>query len=155
MRTVDQSSLAERISVEIISSEDLDEETAAEAQMYSVQVVNASPTAISIKIKFEHPEAISTSKKDPTIVQVKARFSDFEPGWLDDLVLVNKELEKQKSKMALVASPEQIVATKETASSAKQATVMVIIFNILTSKTLNELWNMINGMQIYANLPMF
>ena len=133
MRTVDQNSLAERISVEIISSEDLDEETAAEAQMYSVQVVNASPTAISIKIKFEHPEAISTSKKDPTIVQVKARFSDFEPGWLDDLVLVYKELEKQKSKMALVASPEQIVETKEMASSAKQATFMVIIFSILTS----------------------
>ena len=123
--------------------------------MYSVQVVSASPTAISIKIKFEHPQAISTFKKDPTIVQVKARFSDFEPGWLDDLVLVYKELSKQKSKKALVVSPEKIAETKEQASSAKQATVMVIIFNILTSQTLNELWNMINGMQIYANLPMF
>ena len=117
--------------------------------------MSASPTAISIKINFEHPEAISTSKKDPTIVQVKARFSDFEPGWLDDLVLVYEEISKQKSKMALVVSPEKIEATTETASSVKQATVIVIIFNILTSQTLNELWNMVNGMQIYANLPMF
>ena len=36
--------------------------------MYSVQFVSASPDAISIKINFKHPEAISTSSKDSTII---------------------------------------------------------------------------------------
>ena len=32
---------------------------------------------------FEHPEIISTDKNNPQIVLVKAKFSDFEPGWID------------------------------------------------------------------------
>ena len=84
-------SIQDRFSIEIIPGSDVDEETAAETGQFSWTLVSITPNSISIRLNFAYPEAISVNGK-PTIVQVKAKFSDFEPGWIDDLVLVYQEL---------------------------------------------------------------
>ena len=47
---------------------------------------------LEIKIEFEYPEVVSADKSNPQFVRVKAFFSDFEPMWNDDLVLINVKL---------------------------------------------------------------
>jgi len=89
------------------------------------------------------------------MIQVQAKFSDFEPGWLDDLVLASKEIPAQKRAPTSVVPAAQLESTKAAASSAKQGTVVVMATNILTSGAMAQIWGMINGMQIYCNLPLF
>ena len=86
-------SIHDRFSIEIIPGSDVDEETAAEASQFTWTLMSITPTSVSIRLNFAFPQAISVNGK-PTIVQVKAKFSDFEPGWIDDLVLVYHELPK-------------------------------------------------------------
>ena len=62
-------------------------------KQFSWTINSITASNISIKLNFDYPESISTNGK-PTIVQVKAKFSDFEPKWIDDLVLVYQELPK-------------------------------------------------------------
>jgi len=59
---------------------------------------------MSIKFAFEFPESISTNKEFPTFVEVKAKFSDFEPGWIDDLVLVYLPMPAQKKVTVISAA---------------------------------------------------
>ena len=47
---------------------------------------------MEISIKFEYPESVSTDRDNPQSTWVKAKFSDFEPGWIDDLVIAAIEL---------------------------------------------------------------
>lgn len=74
---------------------DLDE-IKQEIQSYSFNVESASTTDLKIKINFDYPESVSTDREFPTFVEVKAKFSDFEPGWIDDLVLAYLEMAPQK-----------------------------------------------------------
>ena len=71
-----------------------DEETDAEVQKFSWSIISVTTSDIQLKVEFEHPESISTDKDNPHFVQVQAKFSDFEPFWNDDLVLVNVRLPK-------------------------------------------------------------
>jgi len=103
VRSVDPSlSLKDRISVQVIAGKEDDEETAAETQRFTWQIEKASPTALRLKFTFDFPDSISTNKEFPTFVEVKAKFSDFEPGWIDDLVLVYQPLPAQK-KVSLIS----------------------------------------------------
>lgn len=54
--------------------------------------------------------------------------------------------------MAEVQAVESVEAAAE---SAKQAAVAAIALNVLVSGAMAQVWGMINGMQIYSNLPMF
>lgn len=94
MRKFDDSlTLQDRLKIEIIPGADVDEETAAEAKKFSWTIESATATEIKIQLKFDHPESISVNGK-PSIVQVQAKFSDFEPKWIDDLVLVYENIPK-------------------------------------------------------------
>ena len=85
-------SLEERIKIDIYSPKKLDDETAAELEKFTWKIVSVDPNSLELKIVFEHPEVVSKDRDNPQYVQVKAEFADFEPGWNNDLVLINVEL---------------------------------------------------------------
>ncbi len=56
MRNVDESlSLKDRITVKVIAGKEDDEETAAETQKFSFEILSVSPLEISIGINFDFP----------------------------------------------------------------------------------------------------
>ena len=85
-------SLEDRIKIDIYSHKKLDDETAAELEKFTWKIVSVDPNSLQLKIVFEHPEVVSKDRENPQYVQVKAEFSDFEPGWNNDLVLINVKL---------------------------------------------------------------
>lgn len=82
---------------------------------------------------------------------IKAKFSDFEPGWNDDDALVTIEIPKQKIQYSEVT--KQTVASA--ASTTQIATAATLGANILMSGAMSQIWSMINGLQIIVNLPLF
>ena len=65
-------------------------------------------------------------------MQVQAKFSDFEPGWIDDLVLVNSKLPKQEKELA-PEEAQKLEQAQAIADSGSTSIVSVIVFNMLTS----------------------
>ena len=83
-------------------------------------------------LDFEFPELISADKDTPQFFQVKAFFSDFEPGWNDDLFLINFELPKQEE----ILTEEKLVEKEKAdqiSSNTSSSLVSAIVFNVLTS----------------------
>lgn len=87
-------SLKDRISVSIHSPAPVDKETESELQQFSWDIVSVSPEKMKIDLKFDFPESVSVDLYNPQSAWVKAKFSDFEPGWVDDLVIAAIELPK-------------------------------------------------------------
>ena len=87
-------------------------------------------------------------------MQVQANFSDFEPGWIDDLVLVNSKLPKQEKELA-PEEAQKLEQAQAIADSGSTSIVSVIVFNMLTSGAMSQIWGMINSMQVYSHLPVF
>ena len=85
---------------------------------------------------------------------MKAQFSDFEPGWLDDEYLISVlipaqvvvEVEEESLKEAAVENA--VTATKTIAAATVGA-------NIVLSGAMSQVWGMINGLQLFTNLPLF
>ena len=71
--------------------------------------MEASSKGLKIKLTFEHPEVISANKTAPQVVQVRATFSDFEPGWDDNGILFQKKLPRQKVVELSVAEVEAVL----------------------------------------------
>jgi len=92
-------SLEDRLTITVGSNSKLDEETAKELQEYTWKIVTADSNQIEIKIEFKHTESVSSEGTDPAFVQVQAFFSDFEPNWNDELVLIRIDLPKQKKEL--------------------------------------------------------
>ena len=86
--------LEDRIDVSIVSRKPLDEETEKELQQYSWKIESLSQSTIDISLDFLFPHSVSVDRDNPTSVWIKAKFSDFEPGWIDDLVIAAIELPK-------------------------------------------------------------
>ena len=101
-------------------------------------------TNMDIKLEFKHPNSVSKDSKNPQYVTIKAKFSDFEPGWIDDLFLANIAIPAQKTE-SQAAAAEQAASAQAAASSAKSATLFVMIFHIATSGAMAKIWSMING----------
>ena len=49
---------------------------------------------MEISITFDYPESVSADRDNPQSTWIKAEFSDFEPGWIDDLVIAAVKLPK-------------------------------------------------------------
>ena len=61
---------------------------AEDAETYSWSITKADSQSITIGFKFTSPELYD--KDQPAMfVKVKASFSDFEPGWQDELELLS------------------------------------------------------------------
>lgn len=150
MNSYDKSkSLEDRLTITIDSVQTLDEETAKELQQFTWKITAVSPNSMAIKVSFEHPESVST-ESSPSFIQVKAEFSDFEPNWNDDLVLFSLQLPKQERELGETEIAE-IEQADSLAQSGSTSIVSVIVFNILTSGAMAQIWGMINSMQIYAH----
>lgn len=86
--------LEDRIDVSIVSRKPLDEETEKELQQFSWKIESLSQSTIDISLDFLFPHSVSVDQDNPSSVWIKAKFSDFEPGWIDDLVIAAIELPK-------------------------------------------------------------
>ena len=129
-------SLRDRLSVSIHSPKPLDDDTASELEQYSWDIVSVSPEKIDINLKFDFPESVSTDRDNPQSTWIKARFSDFEPGWVDDLVIAAIELPKQEKPLE-EEEAEKLQRATDLAASAGDSLVVVILFNILTSGSMS------------------
>ena len=87
-------------------------------------------------------------------VKVKASFSDFEPGWQDELELLSVRVPIQKNVRSAL-SPEALAAAGAAAESTSTATGATLAVNVVLSGAMAQVWGMINGMQLIVNLPLF
>ena len=106
-----------------------------------------------MNFKFDHPELY---QKDgfKQILHVKAQFSDFEPGWLDDEYLISAVIPAQEEVI------EEEITLKEAAvenavTATKTIAAATVGTNIILSGAMSQVWGMINGLQLFINLPLF
>ena len=87
-------------------------------------------------------------------IKVKASFSDFEPGWKDDDELLSVRIPAQANVRSEVS-----VGGKDAADAAagatSAATGIILAANVALSGSMSQVWGMINGMQLFVNLPLF
>ena len=128
--------LEDRIDVSIVSQKPLDEETEKELQQFTWKIESLSQSKIDISLDFLFPHSVSVDRDNPSSVWIKAKFSDFEPGWVDDLVIAAIELPKQE-KPLVEEEADKLQRATDLAASAGDSLVAVILFNILTSGSMS------------------
>ena len=68
--------------------------------------------------------------------------------------MIHLQLPKQEKELEVAEIAEQEQA-QAIADSGSNSVVSVIVFNILTSGAMSQIWGMINSMQLYVYLPSY
>ena len=82
---------------------------------------------------------------------MRAKFSDFEPGWKDEADLIRVLIPAQEEQ----ASEGATQAVSAAGKSTQAATAATLGINVALSGAMSQVWGMINGMQLMVNLPLF
>ena len=75
---------------------------------FSFQIVEAFADEITLEVKFTYPELFGQDSDNPEYISVYASFSDFEPGWDDELELIEMRIPKTKKHTSSAAAIESV-----------------------------------------------
>lgn len=128
----------------------VNEEIVAQMSDFKWQISHASENAIEIAVEFAYPQVYSRGV-NLQYLKVKAKFSDFEPGWDDDKDIVSIQIPTLQAEVSAHAAQAVSAAGKST----QAATAATLGVNIALSGAMSQVWGMINGMQLMVHLPLF
>ena len=131
--------------------ESTEESIKAKMESFEWEISSIEAQKIQIKLSFKDSALFGQDGHEEYII-VKAKFSDFEPGWDDNAELAKSKIPKQD---APPVSPAAQAAIGVAGGSAQVATAATLGVNVALSGAMSQVWGMINGMQLFVNLPLF
>ena len=91
-----------RINIKVEIDSEQDKVIVEKMNDFSFKVTDASENHLTISVDLAYPELFSLDEKDYLLVC--ASFSDFEPGWNDEKVLLRVEIPRSSVKAPEVAA---------------------------------------------------
>ena len=131
-----------------------DDETSSKPILADWELVGLNSTSVEISLNFTENFQVS-SKDEPDLLLVQFDLSQYTTKNNQVLQPVVKTIMVPRQ-MASQEEAEQVESSGDTASSSSFATTVInFLVSLLTSNSLGQVWDLIEGLQVTVVLPLF